>query len=139
MFLSMLDEYQKNKSKYSIKTLRTGFISGSGCPEALMQRIDEEFGIKDFTTGYGQTECSPVIFMCHAKDPFAKKAGTVGRLLPMGESKIVNPETGIAVPWGDPGEICVRGYLVMKGYWDDEEKTKETIDEKGWIRTGDLG
>lgn len=120
MFIAMLDEYEKNPHKYNIESLRTGFISGSGCPEALMHRIDKIFGIKDFTTGYGQTECSPVIYMCDAHDPFNKKAESVGRLLPMTESKIVNPETGKTVPWGEPGEVYVRGYLVMKGYWDDE-------------------
>jgi fatty-acyl-CoA synthase len=119
--------------------LRTGFISGSGCPEALMKRIDTEFGIKDFTTGYGQTETSPVIFMCHAHDGLSKKSETVGRLLPMTEAKIVNPESGETVNWGEAGEIYARGYLVMKGYWEDDKKTKETVDESGWIKTGDLG
>lgn len=139
MFISMLDEYQKNKSKYDISSLRTGFISGSNVPEVVVNRIQSEFKIHEMTQGYGQTECSPVVYMAEAKDPFPKRAKTVGRITPMVESKIINPETGNIVPWGEPGEICVRGYLVMKGYWNDPEKTKETIDEKGWLKTGDLG
>ena len=79
------------------------------------------------------------MFMSESRDPFPKKAKTAGRMLPMVEGKIINPETGKIVPWGEPGEVCARGYLVMSGYWGDEKKTKETIDEKGWIKTGDLG
>ena len=68
-----------------------------------------------------------------------KTARSVGRVTPHVECKIINPETGKKVPWGEPGEVCGRGYLVMSGYWNDSKKTSETIDEKGWIRTGDLG
>jgi fatty-acyl-CoA synthase len=123
MFISYLDEYERDRSKYNVSSLRTGFISGAVCPEPLMHRIDKEFGIKQFTTGYGSTECSPIIYMCDANDTLYKKSTTVGRIGPMAESKIINPETLETVPWGEPGEVCVRGYNIMLGYWDDEKKT----------------
>jgi len=104
-----------------------------------MDRLRTEFKIQEFTHGYGQTECSPIVTMSEARDPFVKKSRTVGRAAPLSEVKIVNPETGEIVPWGEAGEVCARGYFVMSGYWNDSQKTKETIDEKGWIKTGDLG
>lgn len=119
--------------------MRTGFISGAVCPEALMQRIVKEFNMEQFTTGYGMTECSPIMYICDAADPFLKKSQTVGRVGPMTQSQLVNPKTGKIVPWGEKGEVCIKGYLVMKGYWDDAEKTKEAIDSEGWMHTGDLG
>lgn len=128
MFIGMLDVLSKNKGKYDISSLRSGFISGAGCPEVLMKRIINEMGIPEFTTGYGMTEASPIMFLCDVKDPFEKKSQTVGRIGNCVESKIINPETGKIVPWGEAGEVCVKGYLVMKGYWNEEEKSKEAID-----------
>ncbi|CDW82735.1 amp-binding domain protein [Stylonychia lemnae] len=139
MFIAMIEEYIKNKDKYDISHLRTGFISGSGVPEALMDKIRDVFNIQQMTQGYGQTECSPVVTQSEANDKHEKKSKTVGRATPHVEVKIVNPETGKIVPMGDAGEVCARGYLVMNGYWNDEKKTKDTIDERGWIKTGDLG
>eukprot|EP00347_Sterkiella_histriomuscorum_P002696 403367160 len=139
MFIAMLEEYKKNPSAYDISTLRTGFIAGSGVPEVLVHRIENELGIKEFTHGYGLTECSPVVSMSTAHDPLAKKAQTVGRTMPHVELKIINPETSQTLKWGEPGEVCARGYGVMTGYFNDQEKSKDTICPKGWLRTGDLG
>ena len=138
MFIAYLEEYGKNKEKYDVKSLRTGFIAGSSAPEALMNRISEEFGIQNLTQGYGMTETSPVITISHKDDSKFKKATTVGRAGPHVEIKIAHPETHQILPWGEPGEVCARGYAVMKGYWGDEKKTKESIID-GWMHTGDLG
>jgi fatty-acyl-CoA synthase len=138
MFISYLDEYNRNKHKYDVSTLRTGFIAGSSCPEALMHRIYKELGIKNVTQGYGMTETSPVVTLSHKDDSSFKKATTVGRAGPHCELKIAHPETHEIMPWGEAGEICARGYTVMKGYWGDEKKTNEAI-INGWMHTGDLG
>ena len=119
--------------------MRTGLISGAVTPEALMHRIVNELGCSGFSTGYGMTEASPEFYMCEPTDSITKKAMTVGKIMPQTESKIINSETGAIVPWGMPGEVLVRGYLIMKGYWGDAEKTKEAIDSDGWLHTGDLG
>lgn len=138
MFIAYLEEYNKNKAKYDVSSLRTGFIAGSSAPEAMMHRIVKELGISNLTQGYGMTETSPVITISHKTDSSFKKATTVGRAGPHCEVKIVNPETLQIVPWGEPGEICARGYTVMKGYWGDEKKTQESV-INGWMHTGDLG
>lgn len=123
MFISYLEEYAKNKQKYDVSSLRTGFIAGSSAPEALMNRISNELGIENLTQGYGMTETSPVITVSHKDDTKFKKATTVGRAGPHVEIKIANPETHEILPWGEPGEVCARGYAVMKGYWGDTKKT----------------
>ena len=138
MFIAYLEEYSKRKDKYDLSQLRTGFISGSGCPEALMQRIHTELGITELSSGYGMTELSPVVTVLDRNDPLSKKALTVGRAMPHTELKIVDPETMETLPWGETGEICSRGYSVMKGYFNDEAKSKESM-INGWMMTGDLG
>ena len=140
MFIAYLEEYGKNKVKYDVSSLRTGFIAGSSAPEALMNRISSEFGLKNYNLvqGYGMTELSPVVTISNKHDSQFKKATTVGRAGPHCEIKIAHPETGKIMPWGEPGEICARGYAVMKGYWGDDQKTKESIID-GWMHTGDLG
>ena len=104
-----------------------------------MNRLIEKFNIPEFTHGYGQTETSPIVAMSECRDPFLKKSRTVGRVHHHTEIKITNPETGEIVPWGEAGEVCARGYQVMSGYWNDQQKTNEAIDSRGWIKTGDLG
>jgi fatty-acyl-CoA synthase len=93
--------------------------------------------MKEVTIAYGMTETSPVSFQCHADDPLDKRVSTVGRIHPHVEVKAID-EDGKIVPVGQPGELCTRGYSVMRGYWDDDERTAETIDASGWMHTGDL-
>ncbi|CAG03006.1 unnamed protein product, partial [Tetraodon nigroviridis] len=95
--------------------------------------------IRGIFIGYGCTELSPCAFSNHPKDSLERRTRTVGYALPHTEAKIVNPSTGEVVPVGQPGEVMVRGYCVMKGYWGDEDKTKECITEDGWYQTGDSG
>lgn len=139
MFISMLDTLKNLEHKYNTLCLRTGFISGAGCPEALMHRIVTELNLPHFTTGYGMTEASPIMFICDIFDSFESKCKSVGKVGQYVLSKIVNPETGKVVRVEEAGEICVKGYLTMMGYWGDEDKTADTIDKDGWLRTGDLG
>jgi fatty-acyl-CoA synthase len=139
MFIAYLDYLQNHKGSFDTSSLRSGFIAGAGCPAALMERIIKELNIPDFTTGYGLTECSPVFFMCKSSDSIEKKSLTVGKISHSSEAKIVDPDTGKTLKWGEVGEICAKGYFVMKGYWGDEVKTKETISSDGWIKTGDIG
>ena len=95
--------------------------------------------MSEILIAYGQTECSPVNHMTKADDPLDKQVGTVGRPGPHLEVKITDPEHGRVVPVGERGEICTRGYCVMQGYWEDDERTAETIDSAGWLHSGDLG
>ena len=103
-----------------------------------MRKVHSEFHMTEVVIGYGQTECSPINHITDIDSPFEKQVKTVGRAMPHTEVKIIDPQ-GNTVPIGEPGEICARGYCVMKGYWGDEVKTKATIDDEGWLHSGDLG
>ena len=118
-------------------SLRTGIMAGSPCPIEVMRRVIGEMNMSEITIGYGMTETSPVSFRARPEDPIERRVSTVGRIHPHLEVKIVD-ENGRIVPRGITGELCTRGYSVMKGYWDDPEKTAEAIDEAGWMHTGDL-
>ena len=126
-----------NFSEYDVSGLRTGIMAGSICPEELLLQIHKEMGMQQITVCYGMTETSPVSFQTAAKDLNHFRYNTVGTILPHVEAKIVD-ERGFIVPSGKPGEMFVRGYSVMNGYWNDSVKTKESIDDDGWMRTGDL-
>lgn len=139
MYIAMIEELHKNKDKYKLGSLRTGLTGGSQCTEALMLRINKEFGVKGFTPAYGLTETSPAITYGGMDDPISLKCNTVGRIGAGVEGKIVDPNSGDTLPFGETGELWVRGYLTMKGYWEDEERTKETITPDGWLKTGDIG
>eukprot|EP00349_Pseudokeronopsis_sp_Brazil_P010519 CAMPEP_0202978714 /NCGR_PEP_ID=MMETSP1396-20130829/85057_1 /ASSEMBLY_ACC=CAM_ASM_000872 /TAXON_ID= /ORGANISM="Pseudokeronopsis sp., Strain Brazil" /LENGTH=182 /DNA_ID=CAMNT_0049717799 /DNA_START=971 /DNA_END=1519 /DNA_ORIENTATION=+ len=139
MFIAFLDEYKKNRHKYNLSHLRTGYTGGSMMPEYIMDRLINEMGIKEMNTVYGQTETSTVVFHSKLGDSVSKRCKTVGRPAPNVETKIVDPITRQILPWGEIGEVCSRGYFVMKGYWGDEKKTKELIDTDGWLHSGDLG
>jgi fatty-acyl-CoA synthase len=104
-----------------------------------MKQVVERFGMTEVTICYGMTETSPVSTQTRADDSLDRRVSTVGRTLPHLESKIVDPDTGLTVPRGAPGELCTRGYSVMLGYWDQPEKTAEVIDRARWMHTGDLG
>ncbi len=122
--------------KYDLSSLRTGIMAGSPCPIEVMKRVVDEMNMREVTIAYGMTETSPVSFQSGTSDSLERRVSTVGRIMPHVECKIVDADNRI-VPRGTPGELCTRGYSVMLGYWDDEEKTADSIDESGWMHTGD--
>ena len=119
-----------------IKSLRTGIMAGSQCPEVLMRRVLYDLGCSEITIGYGMTETSPISFQSDVNDPVDVRVSTVGRIQPHCEVKIVEDD-GSTCPVGQTGELWTKGYLVMKGYWNDTEATQSSI-ENGWMKTGDL-
>jgi fatty-acyl-CoA synthase len=123
---------------YDLSTLRTGIMAGSPCPVEVMKRVVSEMHMSEVTIAYGMTETSPVSCQTRPDDDTERRVSTVGRVHPHVEVKITNPETGLVVPRGEPGEMCTRGYSVMLGYWDEPEKTAEAIDAGRWMHTGDL-
>ena len=135
MFISVLQH--PDFGRFNVSTLRTGIMAGSPCPIEVMRRVIGEMGMHEITIGYGMTETSPLSFQSRPEDSIERRVSTVGRIHPHVEVKIVD-EQGRIVPHGVAGELCTRGYSVMKGYWDDAEKTAEAIDDDGWMHTGDL-
>ncbi len=135
MFVTELDFPEF--ANFDLASLRTGIIAGAPCPEPLMKRIIGDMHMENVLIAYGQTELSPVNHMTLPEDSFENRTQTVGRPIPHIEVKIVDSDNRV-VPIGEQGEICTRGYSVMKGYWDEPEKTAETI-VNGWLHSGDLG
>jgi len=123
---------------YDLSTLRTGIMAGSICPAEVMKKVNGKMNMKGVQIAYGMTETSPVSTQTSSLDPFEKQVTTVDRTQPHLETKIVDPGTGNVVPRGEIGELCTRGYSVMLKYWNNEEKTREAIDDAGWMHTGDL-
>jgi fatty-acyl-CoA synthase len=136
MFIAELNDPEFHS--YDLSSLRTGIMAGSNCPIEVMKAVIEKMGAKEITIAYGQTESSPVIMQTRTDDPIELKVETVGRALPNVEVKIVEPGTSLEVPVGVQGELCTRGYHVMKGYYKNPDATLEAIDEDGWLHTGDL-
>jgi fatty-acyl-CoA synthase len=136
MFIAELEHPEFGE--FDLTSLRTGIMAGSPCPIETMRRVVSEMHMEEVTICYGMTETSPVSTQTGADDPLEKRVGTVGRVHPHVEVKIVDPETGETVPRGMPGEQCTRGYSVMLGYWDDARATGEAIDDDGWMHSGDL-
>jgi fatty-acyl-CoA synthase len=124
--------------EHDLSSLRTGIMAGSPCPVEVMKQVIERMGMAEVTICYGMTETSPVSTQTRADDSIDRRVSTVGRVHPHLEVKIVDPETGLTVPPGTPGEFCTRGYSVMLGYWNEPEKTAEAIDSARWMHTGDL-
>ena len=120
-------------------SLRTGIIAGAPCPPPLMKRVMEDLHCSEILIGYGQTEASPITHLTHSEDSIKRRTETVGTNLPHQEVKVVSVDTGDTLPIGESGEICFRGYHIMKGYYGDDEATKKAIDESGWLHSGDLG
>ena len=136
MFIAELDH--PRFAEFDLSTLRTGIMAGSPCPTEIMKRVVRDMHLAEITIAYGMTETSPVSCQSSFDTPLDKRVGTVGRVQPHLEIKIIDPETGTVVPVGERGEFCTRGYSVMHGYWGDAEKTREAIDADGWMHTGDL-
>jgi fatty-acyl-CoA synthase len=125
-------------ASYGLSTLRTGIMAGSPCPVEVMKRVVSEMHMSEVTICYGMTETSPVSAQTTADDDMERRVSTVGRVHPFIEVKIIDPESGLVLPRGVPGEMCTRGYSVMLGYWNEPEKTAEAIDTARWMHTGDL-
>jgi fatty-acyl-CoA synthase len=140
MFIAELDLLDRaGDGSYDLSSLRTGIMAGSPCPEHVMRRVIDEMHMSQVSICYGMTETSPVSTQTRVDDELSLRVGTVGRVGPHLEIKIMDPVTGETVPRGEVGEFCTRGYSVMIGYWEQPDKTAEAIDSDGWMRTGDLG
>jgi fatty-acyl-CoA synthase len=136
MFIAELEH--PDFDSFDLSSLRTGIMAGSPCPVEVMRRVIDQMHMPQVTICYGMTETSPVSTQTSADDDVEHRAGTVGRVHPHVEVKIVDPGTGRCVPVREPGELFTRGYGVMLGYWDEHGKTAEAIDQAGWMHTGDL-
>jgi fatty-acyl-CoA synthase len=137
MFIAVLEH--RLFSKFDFSSMRTGIMAGSPCPVRVMRDVIEKMNMKDITICYGLTEASPVMTQTRVDDPVAKRVETVGRAMPEIEVRVVDPETNEPLPTGSQGEVCCRGYNVMKGYYKMEEATARTIDRDGWLHSGDVG
>jgi len=124
---------------FDLTSLRTGIMAGAPCPEALMKRVMKDMHCPEILIGYGQTEASPLTHLTRRDDSLERRTLTVGRNLPHQEVKVVSTEDGKTLPVGQTGEVCFRGYHVMKGYYGDAGATAEAIDGDGWLHSGDLG
>ena len=135
MFIAELDHPEF--SRFDLNSLRTGMMAGAPCPIEVMRRCIKDMHLTEMTIGYGMTETSPVSTQTLIGDTLEHQTATVGKVHPHVEVKIVDID-GHVVPAGTTGEFCTRGYSVMLGYWDDEERTTQAIDKSGWMHTGDL-
>ena len=135
MFIAELDHPMFNL--FDLSSLRTGIMAGSPCPKETMKQVMERMHCREITIAYGLTEASPVITQTRTDDSIDYRVGSVGAALPQIEVKVVDPETGAACPPGQPGELCCRGYNVMKGYYNMPEQTAAAIDAEGWLHSGD--
>jgi fatty-acyl-CoA synthase len=137
MFIATLQHSQFKD--FDLSSLRTGIMAGAPCPPALMKRVMGEMHCAEILIGYGQTEASPITHLTTPEDRFERRVETVGQNLPHQEVKVIDSETGKTVPLSQVGELCFRGYHVMRGYYGDPEATSQTIDAHGWLHSGDLG
>ncbi len=137
MFIAILDH--PLFAKFDFSSLRTGIMAGSNCPVKVMEQVIDKMNMTDITICYGLTEASPVITYTRIGDELRLRVETVGRALPHLEVKIIEPTTGVTLPPGTQGEVCCRGYNIMKGYYNNEKATREAISDDGWLRSGDLG
>lgn len=137
MFVAELEELERRPRDLS--SLRTGIMAGAPCPPELLRRVIETLGCREILIGYGQTEASPVTHLTRPDDSAYRRTETVGTNLPHQEVKVVDPDSGALLAVGDSGEVCFRGYHVMRGYFEDPQATAEAIDAAGWLHSGDLG
>lgn len=136
MFIAELDH--PRFKEFDLSTLRTGVMAGSPCPIEVMKRVVNEMHMGEVTIAYGMTETSPASCQSTTDTPLEKRVSTIGKVLPHLELKVISPESGEILPVGAVGELCTRGYSVMRGYWEDTAKTSEAIDAEGWMHSGDL-
>ncbi|QKV77883.1 AMP-binding protein [Amycolatopsis sp. Hca4] len=136
MFIAELNH--PDFGEFDLSSLRTGIMAGSPCPVEVMKQVIDRMGMAEVSICYGMTETSPVSTQTRSDDSIERRVSTVGRVGPHLEVKVVDPETGLTVPRGEPGELCTRGYSVMLGYWEQPDKTAEAIDAARWMHTGDL-
>ena len=136
MFIAELNH--PDFDSFDLSSLRTGIMAGSPCPVEVMKQVVARMGMEEVTICYGMTETSPVSTQTRADDALELRVSTVGQVHPHLEVKLVDPDSGLTVPRGEPGELCTRGYSVMLGYWDEPGKTAEAIDAARWMHTGDL-
>ena len=137
MFIAELEHPEFKR--FHLTSLRTGVMAGAPCPIELMKRVNSEMNMSEITIGYGETEASPIVTQTLARDTLERRTETVGPPIPHTELKVVDPATGSTVPIGVQGEICARGYQIMRGYYNNEKATREAVDEAGWLHTGDIG
>jgi fatty-acyl-CoA synthase len=135
MFIAQLEDAKF--ANYDTSTLRTGIMAGAPCPIDTMRAVIDRMHMREVTIGYGMTETSPLSFQSRTDDPIDRRVSTVGRILPHVEVKIVDANGKVA-RLGESGELCTRGYGVMRGYWDDPERSADAIDAAGWMHSGDL-
>jgi fatty-acyl-CoA synthase len=137
MFIAELEHPEFERA--DLTSLRTGIMAGAPCPPALLNRVMQEMHCPGILIGYGETEASPLTHLTSIDDTGERRTETVGRNLPHQEVKVVDTTTGRTLPLGRVGEVCFRGYHVMKGYYGDPEATRKAVDEAGWLHSGDLG
>jgi fatty-acyl-CoA synthase len=137
MFIAELEH--PGFSATDLGSLRTGIMAGAPCPPVLMRRVMEDMHCPEILIGYGETEASPLTHLTLPDDSLARRTQTVGHNLPHQEVKVVNLEDGRALPLGEVGEVCFRGYHIMRGYFGDPESTASAVDSAGWLHSGDLG
>ncbi len=135
MFTAMLED--PGFARHDLSALRTGIMAGAPCPVETMRKVVDKMHMRQVTIAYGMTETSPISFQSSLDDPLERRVSTVGRIQPHLEVKVIDGE-GRIVPIGQSGELCTRGYAVMRGYWKDDERTREAVDQAGWMHTGDL-
>ena len=136
MFIAM--QSHPTFAEHDLSSLRTGIMAGSVCPVEVMKRCIEDMHMAEVAIAYGMTETSPVSCQTRVDDDLERRTATIGRVHPHLEIKVVDPVSGETLPRGTAGEYCTRGYSVMRGYWDDADRTAEAIDADGWMHTGDL-
>jgi fatty-acyl-CoA synthase len=136
MFIAILGH--PDVARRDVSSLRTGIMAGASCPAEVMKRCVDELNMSEVSIAYGMTETSPVACQTLIHDDLQRRTATIGRAHPHVEIKIVDADTGEIVRRGQPGELCTRGYSVMLGYWGDDDRTREVIDDDGWMHTGDL-
>ncbi|MBT8441967.1 MAG: AMP-binding protein, partial [Gammaproteobacteria bacterium] len=137
MFIAELDH--PDFDRFDLTSLRTGIMAGAPCPPDLLRRVMDDMHCDDILIGYGETEASPLTHLTTRDDSEERRIETVGRNLPHQEVKIVDVETRRIVPLGEVGEVCFRGYHIMKGYFEDLDATSAALDDAGWLASGDLG